>query len=351
MNVRAIEFVREDLASALAGYADKLAPLKGDTLVVTGGTGFMGTWLAELVAYLNDHHSFETSVVLMARSTDQFRARMPHLANRQDIRLLKSDVRHAVEVPHETNWLIHAAANPDSRFHATSPVETMTVVAEGTAAVLRAVDRCSNFKMFLNVSSGLVYGAQPFDLERIPENYPGAPSSELASSAYAAAKRYAETLCAAARTQARIPAVTARPFAFIGPYHSLETPWAINNFVRDALTGNAIRVLGDGQTVRSYMYPSDMAVWLLTILTQGVSGQVYNLGSPEPVTLAQLADLVSAHCGSQPEIRLGAGMAEMQRQRSRLVPDVSMAQSLGLTVRTDLTQAIVRTLQWNRLVA
>lgn len=351
MSTRALELIREDLERSLGNMVPQLAPLRGETLVVTGGTGFMGTWIAELVSHLNDRHAFETQLVLIARSTDRFKADRPHLANRQDIRLVKGDVRHTIEVPKETGWLLHAAANPDNRFHSTNPVETMSVIADGTSAVLRAVDRCGHFKMFLNVSSGLVYGAQPEHLERIPEDHAGAPPCGAASSAYAEAKRYGETLCGSARSQARIPVVTVRPFAFLGPYQSLETPWALNNFLRDALGGNAIRVLGDGQTVRSYMYGSDMAVWLLRILTGATSGQVYNLGSPEGVTLEKLAEAVSCQCTSRVDVRLGTGMGEAYRTRSRFVPEVSQARKLGLSLTTDLTQAVERTIRWNRLQA
>lgn len=349
MSMRGHDLIQEALAQAVEGYVPRLAVLKGETLVVTGGTGFMGTWLAELVAHLNDAHGFGTSLHLMARSTAQFEATRPHLARRPDVRLIKADVRHAIEVPRETNWLIHAAATPDSRFHSSSPIETMSAIAEGTSAMLRAADRCADFKMFLNVSSGLVYGAQPLELERMPESFAGAPPSGMASSAYAEAKRYAETLCAAARSQARIPVVTARPFAFAGPYQSLETPWAINNFLRDALAGRPIRVLGDGQTVRSYMFPSDMAVWLLAILTGGRAGEAYNVGSPEPVRLEQLAELVSSHVGRRVDVLLSQGAPAAQASRSRLVPDTNKAEGLGLRQTVDLAQSIQRTVRWHQL--
>ena len=80
--------------------------------------------------------------------------------------------------------------------------------------------------------------------------------------------RYAEAEAAAWRSVAKLPVVTARPFAFIGPYQGLDKPWAVNNFLRDALLCVPIRILGDADTVRSYMYPSDMAFWLLAILAE-----------------------------------------------------------------------------------
>src|SRR5689334_2123331 len=121
-----IEMVREDCELVLKDGAKSLAPLKGETLTITGGTGFVGTWLTELIAHLNDHYSFGTRVILMARGVDAFKTTRAHLAGRKDVVLVKADIRYATEIPKETNWLIHAAANPDNRFHSLSPVEAMT---------------------------------------------------------------------------------------------------------------------------------------------------------------------------------------------------------------------------------
>jgi dTDP-glucose 4,6-dehydratase len=338
--------VRADCDAVLEGRHELLAPLRGGTLAITGGTGFVGTWLTELVTRLNDRHAFGVQVVLVSRGTDRFLEAHPHLAAREDVRCQKSDARYLTDLPKETSWVVHAAANPDNRFHSSNPVEAMTVIANGTASVLRAVDRCSSLRMLLNVSSGLVYGSQPLDLERVPESHVGAPPLGSVSACYAEAKRYAETLCAAARSQARLPIVTARPFAFVGPHQALDSPWAINNFIRDAISRNPIRVFGDGQTVRSYMYPSDLALWLLRILTAGTSGLAYNVGSPEGTTLENVARLVSNHFEPRPEIRLRT--APNVGQRSRFVPDTSLARALGLTLTVGLEEAIAKTVRWNR---
>ena len=349
MSTTPLGLVREDCSEALGDRAELLSPLRNSTLLVTGGTGFAGTWIAEMIALLNDRHGFNTRLSLLARGTEHFRATRKHLANRSDVTLIKSDIRHLMDVPRETNWLIHAAANPDSRMHASQPIETLSTIAEGTSAVLRAVDRCSNFKMLLNLSSSLVYGLQPLELDRISENQTGGIlDCSSVSSAYAEAKRYAETLCAAARSQARIPVLTARPFAMLGPYQSIESPWAASNFIHDAVTRSPIRLLGDGQTVRSYLHGADMAFWYLRILTGGQVGATYNVGSPEPVRLADLAHAVASQFTPRPEIRLRT--STHSGSTNRAVPDTRLAEKeLGLNVRLGLERTLERTILWNQL--
>ena len=170
------------------------------------------------------------------------------------------------------------------------------------------------------------------------------------SSAYAEGKRFSETLCATYRNQHRLPIVIARPFAFIGPYQHLDRPWAINNFINDSLRGGPIRIQGDGETIRSYMYASDMAWWFLNILAQGQVGKSYNVGSPQEISLAHLAEKVANNFPIRPKIILGVS-SDRNLHRSRFVPDVSLARNtLKLNEAVDLDTAIQNTIKWNQII-
>jgi len=343
--------VRQECAEVVArNPLAALDELRGECLLITGGTGFMGTWLAELVAYLNDDHAFNTSLILLSDQAHEFAARAPHLARRPDITLVEQDIRGVVELPAAINWIIHAAGSPDNRLHASDPLRTIHVIAHGTDGLLAAAARLPNLKQILNISSGLVYGSQPLEVEAIAEDYRGMSECNAITAAYAEAKRMGETLCAAYRSQHRLLIVNARPFAFIGPYQLLDRPWAINNFIRDSILGGPIRILGDGETVRSYMYPSDMAWWLLNILLHGTSGLSYNVGSPHAVTLNQLADRITRHF--REPIRVVSRVAGgAHLRRTRFVPDVSLAQrTLGLSCQVDLDTALQRTIEWHQRV-
>ena len=342
------QLIRQDLAAALDGSVPLLEPLRGGRLLVTGGTGFVGTWLAELCAYLNDAHGFGLHLTLLARDTDGFQVSAAHLAEREELTLLRGDVRNLREIPSDVSWIIHAGATPDNRVHNTDPLRVAETITSGTRAVLEAAVRLPNLNGFLNLSSGLVYGPQPPDCDFVSEkDFFGFDPSAFGA-VYAESKRLAETLCFAYANQQRIRVVNARPFAFIGPYQHLDRPWAINNFIRDGLHGGPIRILGDGETVRSYLYPADMAVWLLAILASGRSGESYNLGSSEAITLQSAAQMVSDLLPSRPAVTASAA-AIRPSGHSRFVPDTAKAAKLGLSSHFGFTTAIRRTLQWNAL--
>lgn len=343
------DLVRRDSLQALDAALSRLELLRDSTIVVTGGTGFVGTWIAEAVAALNDVHEFGISLVVTSRSPGFRAPEKAHLAARSDITLETRDVRTETHLPAATRFVIHLAGNPDSRHHASYPLEAMSVVGEGTAAALRATTTTHDLRKFLNMSSATAYGPQPLDVEAILETSPDRPLVDSVSRCYAEAKRFGEALCTAARSQSRVPTVSVRPFAFVGPYHDLGTPWAINSFVGDALHHRPIRVLGDGQTVRSYLYGADVASWVLQALTGSSGSGPINIGSPQPVTLLELARLVSRSTSPALEVELGMALSD-SAPVSRLVPDVSRAADLGATVTVGLEDAVARTLEWNRLI-
>ena len=349
MKIECQERIRHDCLRVLEGRSSALDPLRDSELVVIGGTGFVGTWIAETIAALNDVFQFNIKLSLISRSTDQFSTRLPHLAKRSDIRLIKSDVRQLGQFPANADWVIHAAANPDVRTHASNPLDTASVIVDGTMSVMRTAERLSRLQKLLYLSSGLVSGAQLENVDGLSENAKGAPAPD-ASFMYPNAKRFAETLCSAARAQSRIPVLVARPFSFIGPYQSLDTPWAQTTFLSDALRGHQIRVKGDGQVVRSYLYGSDAAYWFLRILTAGQSGDVVNVGSSMAVSLQDLAKEVAKNFEPSPDVVFNTAPRSVGRS-AKLLPNTSHAlNEYGLSVFTPLDEAIKLTAQWHQMM-
>jgi nucleoside-diphosphate-sugar epimerase len=339
------QLINEDLVRIFPKVSKKLGGIYGKTLLVTGGAGFVGSWLAELVAYLNREEKAGIKLYLVDTARELFAERLHHLIHDTAIELIRCDIRSLSEIPREVNYVIHAAATPDSRFHASSPIETMTTIAEGTSSALRAANRVSNLIKFVNISSSAVYGTDQY-IERITETSPGRKFKAKSTYAYSEAKRYAEVLCAAARSEARIPIVTVRPFTFCGAYQQLDSPWFLNNFINDALHHRPIRILGDGKSVRTLLYGADLAYWLLVIMLHGRSGHAFNIGNDQAQYLDDLAMLVALNFSPSPSILTHSSMAGVG-ENTRLVPDISAVKSaFGLEVYTDTAHAISRTIDW-----
>jgi nucleoside-diphosphate-sugar epimerase len=335
----------QDCLKACANQLNVHSKLSLKRIAITGGTGFLGTWIAEMISALNDEYELKITLDLYARNTAEWEMKYPHLSSRKDIRLYSQDVRSPFQFQSDTNFVIHAAGVPNNRVHASDPLRVFHTTVDGIKNALEAASQLDNLYRFLNVSSGLV-GGKAVRLGGLSEmDYFPIPSGQL-HLVYVDAKRSAESIAAIYRSQFRMPISTIRPFTFAGPYQSLDRPWAINSFLGDALMGRDIRIHGDGSARRSYLYGSDAAWWALVALVNGADGAVYNVGSPAVISHAELAQLISK------KMTLNFGIAtntipNRQGQRDELYPNVEHIQSdLGVIQTCSLEHAIDKTWRW-----
>jgi dTDP-glucose 4,6-dehydratase len=315
----------------------------GSRFFLTGATGFVGSWILEALTAVRDARRLPLSATVLTRDPEAFRGRLPHLANHAAVRVLSGDVR-TFALPEESyDFAIHGAFDSSRQVGA---AETRSTILDGTARCLELAKR-AGVRRFLFVSSGAVYGRQPPEV--IGSEEPSAESSGLSGNRteYGQAKYEAERATLSAARAAGIDATVARGFAFVGPRIPLDAHFAVGNFLGDALAGRPIRVRGDGTPVRSYLYASDLAVWLLTILLRGRPGKVYNVGSEHAVTVAALARLVADVVS--PGLRVDIASSPSGLPPDRYVPSTGLARAeLGLVETIGLPEAIARTAAWYR---
>lgn len=155
-------------------------------------------------------------------------------------------------------------------------------------------------------------------------------------------------MCAIASERSRGRAILARLFAFVGPYLPLDLHFAIGNFLRDRLAARPIAVGGDGTAIRSYLYASDMIVWLWAAFARGESRRAYNVGSEEAITIAELSDRI-AHLEAPTLAVRFAQPAHPKAIVDRYVPSNHRIRSeLGVCQTVDLNESLRRTLQYHR---
>lgn len=337
--------MRQDCLAACADQPEVRATLARQHIAVTGGTGFLGSWIAEMVAALNDQYQSGITLDLFARNVSEWPTRYPHLAGRPDIRLRSQDVRSPFEFAKGTNYVVHAAGIPNNRVHASDPLRVHQTTVAGIGNALDAATQLDGLRRFLNVSSCLVAGTPQRPGPLTENDYYPIPAGQL-HNVYVDAKRSAEMLASIYRSQYRLPVSTVRPFTLTGAYQQLDRPWAINNFLRDALTGGEIRIHGDGGARRSYLYGSDAAWWTLAALANGVDGEIYNLGSAEPVTHLELVRLISEGVTPAPRVALNTAPGKQPAQDD-LYPDVDATRKrLRVRQTCGLEQTISKTYRW-----
>jgi dTDP-glucose 4,6-dehydratase len=337
---------QRDLESILSQTVQLWEQLRGQQLFLTGCTGFFGCWLLESFLYANRALALGASVVALTRSPKRFHERAPHLANDPAVHLLPGDICSFTFPDGIFQYVIHAATDTSSQA-AERPAILLSSILDGTRRVLDFA-ATHGTRRLLFASSGAVYGAQPPEITHIPETYLGGPDWLKPLAAYGEGKRAAELMTLLHAHQTGIECVIARCFAFVGPHLPLDQHFAIGNFIRDAMQGSPIRINGDGTPIRSYLYASDLAAWLWTLVFRAPSGEAYNVGSDKEISIADLARTVVEVLGMSSEVQIRRevipGMPPAQ-----YVPATDKARKqLGLLVRVSLRDAIRYTAEWHR---
>jgi len=304
----------------------------------------------ESFLYTNAALELGAEITVLSRDPEGFLVKKPHLRADKALHLIAGDVRNFNFPRGGFDWVIHAAMDPGAATRGENALETLDLSYTGTR---RMLDFCKSAKTrkYLFVSSGAVYGKQPAELTLIEEEFTGAPDLNLKSSAYGEGKRIGEWLSRFTAETQGFEAKIARCFAFVGPGLPLDAHYAVGNFIRQGLNQEDIIIKGHGQSLRSYMYASDMAVWLWHILFKGQSGVAYNVGSEKAVTIQELAQRILSLENSGQKIKL-EGAATGTLSGDRYIPSTRKArQELGLELRVDEAKALRKTFDYYKKMA
>jgi nucleoside-diphosphate-sugar epimerase len=340
--------MRSLLAADLDRVLDQTAGLWDDLrearILVTGGTGFFGCWLLETLLWANARRDLGASVVVVSRDAGAFARKVPHLASESAIAVLTGDVRTFSWQGGALSHVIHAGTDTQVPVTRADRLRVFDSIVEGTRHTLEIAEQAGATR-FLMTSTGAIYGQAP-DATHVREDFAGGPDPTRPALAGAEAKRAAEMLCALYAEGPLHPTI-ARCFAFVGPDLPLDGHLAIGNFLRSGLEGKTVQVLGDGTPLRSYMYASDLAAWLWTILLRGERGRAYNVGSEDAISIGDAARAVARAAGGSIDVTIarapGGGPPE------RYVPSTERARTeLGVTMTVDFDEALRRTIAWHR---
>jgi len=311
------------------------------TILITCGTGFFGK---SIISYFKKENPRLKKIIVLSRNPQK----LDNIFNTNnfpfEIEHIKQDIREPIKYSEPIDYLIHTGAESSTSVGVSNPILMMDLVLKGTKNILEYAKQ-QKIKRLLFISSGAVYGKQTRNINYIPEEYLGAPDPLNPLNAYGCAKRQAENLCALYYHHYGVNYSVARCFTFVGQYLPLDAHFAIGNFIRDGLNGGSIVVTGNGTTVRSYLYADDLAKSLWTILLKGNTGEAYNVGSDEAISISDLAHLVSSCFDDKPEVII---KGKPDGEIDRYVPRVEKIKNeLCVSERMTLVDGIKRTIDFH----
>jgi dTDP-glucose 4,6-dehydratase len=189
----------------------------------------------------------------------------------------------------------------------------------------------------INLSSGAIYGEQVNTHQ--PEK--DLEQNSLILNEYSFSKINAERELQKSHSRGEMNCSNPRLFAFFGPHLPLDAHFAIGNFLNDCIKGKYISMKGNPETVRSYLYPSDLITWIIKLLIKP-SKENLNFGSDIPITMNELAQLFKSKFNN-----IEINMVNKNTKRSIYVPAINNTKRvLGVTQKVSLEVGIDKWINW-----
>jgi dTDP-glucose 4,6-dehydratase len=306
-----------------------------ETIVVTGGAGFLGSHLCERL--LADGHA----VVCLDNFCTGKQENVAHLMDNPAFQLVRCDVSERLDVAGPVDAVLHFACPASPIDYLELPLETLKV---GSAGTWNALDLArAKGARFLVASTSEVYG-DPL-VHPQGEDYWGNVNPIGPRSVYDEAKRFGEALTVAYRKTHGVDAKIIRIFNTYGPRMRPNDGRAIPTFARQALRGEPITVAGDGKQTRSVCYVDDLIEGIVRMLRSSHPGPV-NLGNPIELTMLELAETIRRMTGSQSQITFVPRPQDDPMVRQ---PRVELAgEVLGWKPEVGLADGLARTIAWFR---
>jgi UDP-glucose 4-epimerase len=319
--------------------------------LITGGAGFVGSHLAELL--LDDGWEVFALDDLSTGSADN----VVHLRERRDFHLTVDSVLSPAvvsELVHKCDVVYHLAAAVGVRLIVDEPVRTLVTNVQGTETVL---EYCSRFgKRVLIASTSEVYGdhreEEPLreDARRIY-----GPTTQRRW-AYADSKALDELLALAYHSERGLDCMIARLFNTVGPRQTGEYGMVVPRFVDRALAGRPLEIHGDGTQTRCFCHVADTIRALKQLMEESsLSGEIFNVGSTNRIAIRALAERVVELTESASELVFvpysevyGQGIEDMLHR----IPSIErIGAAIGWEPKLGLDRILHDVVAWTRAAA
>lgn len=287
---------------------------KKQTVLVTGGAGFIGSHLCELLLGTG------YKVICIDNLITGERSNLSHLIKNPRFEFIKHDVSKFIKIGRKIDFILHFASPASPVDYLKYPIQTLKVGSLGTHNALGVAK--ANKARFLLASTSEVYG-DPL-IHPQPESYWGHVNCVGPRGVYDEAKRFAEAVTMAYHNVHKVDAKIVRIFNTYGPRMRKEDGRAIPNFIGQALANKPITVYGKGRQTRSFCYVTDLIDGIYRLLRSDLNEPV-NIGNPNEMSIVDLAKKIIKATGSKSKIVYKELPTDDPKTRQ---PDISKARRL-----------------------
>jgi UDP-glucuronate decarboxylase len=328
------DIILKDIARI--GNAVKADVFAGKKLLITGGAGFIGSWLCDVLV------SFGAEVTAVDDLSTGGKGNIDHLAKNPKFKLLQCDAC-TFQSKEKFDFIFHMAAHASPEDYQTHPIETLQASSFGSANMAELARK--NDATILFASTSEVYG----DAEVVPtpESYWGRVNPIGPRSCYDEGKRFAEALFTAYGKQYGLDVRIPRIFNSYGPRLREDGPCgrALSRFIMQALAVKPMTIYGDGKQTRSFCYITDTVTGLMLLTaSDNARGEIVNVGHSKEVTILELAKRIKELTKSSSKLTFHPLPKDDPRRRC---PDTGKIEKLlGWKPKTTLDEGLKITIEW-----
>ncbi|MBS1370667.1 MAG: SDR family oxidoreductase [Lentisphaeria bacterium] len=307
--------------------------MKSKTILVTGGGGFLGSYLCERLLELGN------DVICADNFYTGSKRNIRHLLSNHKFELIRHDVTHPLYV--EVDEIYNLACPASPIHYQRDPAQTIKTCVHGAINMLGLAKRTG--AKVLQASTSEVYGDPTIHPQ--VEEYWGNVNPVGLRSCYDEGKRCAETLFFAYNLQCAVPVKIVRIFNTYGPRMHPNDGRVVSNFILQALKNENITIYGSGEQTRSFCYRDDLVEAMIRMMATPaeITGPV-NIGNPTEFTILELAELVISLTGSKSKIIREPLPSDDPKQRR---PDTTKAKELlKWQATTPLREGLIKTIEY-----
>ena len=307
------------------------ARFDGKTVLISGGTGFIGQFIIEVFKCRNKEYGNRIHVISLSRRGGN---------SEPDVKYASADVTKPITVDRKVDYILHLASNTHPKQYSADPVGTVTTNIFGTYNLLNfAVER--NVTRFLLASSVEVYGDG--STEPMAEDYCGYIDCNTWRAGYNEAKRLSESLCQSFIAQYGVDCVIARLARCFGADKKDDSK-AMAQFMGCALRGENVVLKSEGKQRYSYCYVADAASGIIKTLLDGPCGNAYNISDDdEGKTLGDYAKFIAGLGGVKAVFDLSGANNQGVSKAVRALVDTDKIKAIGFKPLYTVSKALERT--------
>jgi len=319
--------------------------LDGKTVLVTGATGMLASYITWLLLHLHEDAGIDVSVVALCRNSKKAELYFSAYKNKPYFRMLTQDACDHIKHDGAVDYIFHLAGNASPHFINTDPVGIMKCNLLGTMNVLEFAREKQTAKVIF-ASTREVYGKNE-SAELLNEESFGTLDPLNARSCYPESKRAAETLLKSYSLQYGVAFNTIRIAHAYGPTMKLENDGRVMaDLMGDVVASRDIVLKSSGEAIRAFLYVTDAVLGMFTVLFKGIAGNAYNLANEtEPISIKDLAQLL-ATCRNDKAIQVVIRQGEQKGYCAyrRTALDTTAIEHLGWKPYVSLSEGISRIL-------